>query len=182
VNVPDWRTLIANPKIQVGGVVAVGVLLGLLGWFLHASASPPAAPTATQAPPAASGTPAEGASTGAAAPASGPAEPPKTTAEITFTTNPSANATVSWGKTRLGVIGPKAPLVIVRPRDSGPLDVMVRAVGYLPVQTRAHTFGDSRIVVKLTKPDQTQSLVGYKAPIDAGIIPEESASEPPPFP
>jgi hypothetical protein len=74
--------------------------------------------------------------------------------------------------------------VIERPRDTGPLDVMVRAAGYLPVQTRAHTFGDQRIVVKLTKPDQTQTLLGYKAPLDAGP-PEETAPDeaiaPPPF-
>jgi hypothetical protein len=92
---------------------------------------------------------------------------------------------VSWGKTRLGVITPKLALVIDRPRDSGPLDVVVKAAGYLPVQTRAHTFADTRIVVKLTKPDQTQTLLGYKAPLDAGM-PEETSPEetiaPPPFP
>ncbi|HET6340005.1 MAG TPA: hypothetical protein VFG30_42645 [Polyangiales bacterium] len=182
---PDWRSLIANPRVQVGGVVGVGVLLALLGWFLHASALPPATPPTTQAPPAAAGTPPEGTATAAAPPATPPPEPPKTTAQITFTTNPSTNATVSWGKTRLGVITPKAPLVIVRPRDSGPLDVVVKAMGYLPVQTRAHTFADTRIVVRLTKPDATQTLVGYKAPIDGGIGLDGSTPEaiaPPPFP
>lgn len=180
---PDWKSLIANPKIQVGAVVAIGVLIALLGWFLHASALPPATPPATAAPQAAPGTPAEGTATGAAPTATAPPEPPKTTATITFTTTPAANATVTWGKTRLGVITPKAPLVIERPRDSGPLDVIVKSMGYLPVQTRAHTFGDSRIVVKLTKPDQTQLLVGYKAPIDGGVgldgAPPETIAPPP---
>jgi hypothetical protein len=58
--------------------------------------------------------------------------------------------------------------VVVRPRDSGPLDVIVRAPGYLPVQTRAHTFADSRVTVKLTTPDQKNTLVGYREPLDAG--------------
>lgn len=180
---PDWKRVLANPKVQVGGVVGVGVLLALLGWFLHASALPPATPPAPTQPAAPA--PATPATEAAAAPPVPPAEPPKTTARITFATSPPANATVSWGKTRLGVITPTAPLVIERPRDSGPLDVIVRAPGYLPVTTRAHTFADTRIVVKLTRPDQTQTLVGYKAPIDAGMgldamMPETIA--PPPFP
>jgi hypothetical protein len=180
---PDWKSLLANPKIQVGGVVAVGVLLALLGWFLHASALPPATPPATTEPPAA--TPATPPPSAAAAPPATPPEPPSTIARITFVTNPSVNATVTWGKTRLGVITPKAALVIERPRDSGPLDVIVRAPGYLPVTTRAHTFADTRIVVKLTRPDQTQALVGYKAPIDAGMGLDGMTQEviaPPPFP
>jgi hypothetical protein len=180
---PDWKSVLANPRVQVGGVVGVGVLLALLGWFLHASALPPATPPPTATPPAAA--PSAPATEAAATPPATPPEPPKTTARITFTTIPLTNATVSWGKMRLGVITPKASLVIERPRDSGPLDVVVRAPGYLPVTTRAHTFADTRIVVKLTKPDQTQALVGYKAPIDAGVgldgmTPEAIAA--PPFP
>jgi hypothetical protein len=54
----------------------------------------------------------------------------------------------------------------------------------MPVQTRAHTFGDSRVMVKLTPPDQKQTLIGYRAPLDAGLpdaeVPETLAA--PPFP
>lgn len=184
----DWqrvRGLVANPRIQVAGAAGLVVVLGLIGWlvFARAQQTPPSA-----APPAAPDSPAEGTATGAALPVTPPPEPPKTTATITFTTIPSTNATVSWGKTRLGVITPTNPLVITRPRDSGPLDVVVKAMGYLSVQTRAHTFADSRVVVKLTKPDQTQNLIGYKAPIDGGVgMPPEGATTPdqiapPPFP
>jgi hypothetical protein len=60
------------------------------------------------------------------------------------------------------------PLVVTRPRDSGPLDVIVHAAGYMPVHTRAHTFADTKIGVKLTRPDQKPTLFGYRAPIDAG--------------
>ena len=91
-----------------------------------------------------------------------------TTATIVFMTVPYVTATVTWGRKSLGKILPGKPLVIVRPRDSGPLDVMVRAHGYLSVQTRAHTFSDNRVVVKLTRPDKKNELLGYKLPIDAG--------------
>jgi hypothetical protein len=177
----DWKTLIANPKVQIGAVAALGALIAIFV-LLHAAALPPATPPT---PPSPAATPAQPAAAGTAA-AVPPAEPPKTTARIVFTTVPLTNATVSWGKTRLGVITPAEALVIERPRDSGPLDVVVRAAGYMPVQTRAHTFADTRIVVRLTKPDAKQTLVGYKAPIDAGLdgslegTPEVIA--PPPFP
>ena len=91
---------------------------------------------------------------------------------ITFITVPSQKAMVYWGKKRLGVIAPHQPLVIERPRDSGPLDVMVRATGFITVQTRAYTFADSKVAVKLTPPDQKKALLGYReAPPDAGAPP-----------
>lgn len=98
-----------------------------------------------------------------------PVEPVKTTATIVFSVSPSVTATVSWGKKRLGIIKPGAPLYVVRPRDSGPLDVTVKADGYLPVQTRAYTFNDQKMFVKLTKPEESKTLLGYRVPIEAGI-------------
>jgi hypothetical protein len=92
-----------------------------------------------------------------------------TTATITIWTVPYTSAVVYWGKKVLGKIAPGRPLVVVRPRDSGPLDLMVRAGGYMPVQTRAHTFNDSRLVVKLTRPDKKNELLGYRIPLDGGL-------------
>jgi hypothetical protein len=97
------------------------------------------------------------------------AEQSSSTATITFMTVPYVTSVVTWGKKPLGKILPGKPLVVVRPRDSGPLDVMVRAAGYLPVQTRAHTFSDTRVQVKLTRPDKKNELLGYRIPIDAGL-------------
>ena len=102
----------------------------------------------------------------AAAPASDP-----TKATIIFQTMPPANATVFWGRTKLGRIKPQRPLVVVRPRDSGPLDVVIRAPGFLPVQTRAHTFGDTRLAVKLTRVEEKSTLFGYRAPLDDAGVP-----------
>src|SRR6185436_2208340 len=71
------------------------------------------------------------------------AKPASKNVRIVFTVLPSSNkATVSWGKPKLGVIAPHEPLIIPRPPDSGPLDVVVRAEGCVPVQTRAYTFED----------------------------------------
>jgi hypothetical protein len=139
--------------LALAGAAALVLLLGLL-WRSNAWATPPAAAAPA---PAAAPSPAP------------PAEP--TTATIIFQTMPPAHATVLWGNTRLGRIKPQRPLVVVRPRDSGPLDVMIRAPGFLPVQTRAHTFGDTRLVVKLTRVEEKSTLFGYRVPLDDAGVP-----------
>jgi len=115
-----------------------------------------------------------GAPAGAAPAEVAPAAPkvPSKNVRIVFTVLPSTKkATVSWGKKKLGVIAPHAPLIVQRPRDSGPLDVVVRAEGCVPVQTRAYTFEDSKVAVKVTPNDQKNTLLGYREeiPADGGM-------------
>ena len=94
---------------------------------------------------------------------------------ITFRTYPPRRASVMWGSKRLGFIDRK-PLVIERPRDSGPLDVVVRAQGYLPVHARAYTFDDATIEVKITPVEKKDTLFGYQQPLtDAGAPPPAPA-------
>jgi len=121
----------------------------------------PAAPPAGTAPPAA-------------------VKAPGATVRIVFTVLPSSKkATVSWGKKKLGL----TPLTIERPRDSGPVDLVLRGVGFfpihtraytvkndvivradgcIPVQTRAYTFEDSKVAVHVTPNDQKNTLLGYR--------------------
>jgi len=172
-----WLPLLGVGAAAVGG--------GLIVWHGSVTATPQERPAVTVTPPAPVpvapiATPTTTALDGGVVPQ---VEPPKTTATIVFTTVPATNARVMWGKKLLGTIGPKAPLYIVRPRDSGPLDVMILAPGYLPVQTRAHTFADNKLTVKLTTPDQKQTLWGYRMPLDAGIPVDPTSAEqltPPP--
>jgi hypothetical protein len=95
-------------------------------------------------------------------------KPLPTTVQIVFNTIPAVEATVSWGKKKLGVIMPRQPLIIERPRDSGPLDVIVKSVGFFPVHTRVHTFSDTKHTVKLTLLEEASTLLGYRVPLDAG--------------
>ena len=102
------------------------------------------------------------------------AGPPSPNVRIVFTIIPSTKkATVFWGKKRLGVIAPHAPLVVSRPRDSGPLDVVFKSDGYVTVQTRAYTFADNKVSVKLTKNEEKNTLLGYREelPPDGGAPP-----------
>jgi hypothetical protein len=152
----------------IGLVIACVACVTWIGWQLsRASATP------SDVPPSAQAT-----NTNPAPATPAPTGEVPATSQITFTTVPPARATVTWGKTTLGRIAPHAALIITRPRDSGPLDVIVRAPGYLPVHTRAHTFGDTTVSVKLTRPDQQDTLFGYKAPIDAGAPEDEAPAAP----
>jgi PEGA domain len=75
-------------------------------------------------------------------------------------------ATVFWGKKKLG----DTPVTLERPRDSGPVDLVVRQDGFFPVHTRAYTFRNDGVYVKMTKLDDRMTLFGAK----------RDANEPPP--
>jgi hypothetical protein len=145
--------------LVVGGVVIAIATVGLILTAVHAE-DPPAGVPGTVAPPDA-GSPA--------------GAPPTPTVKILFKILPPGNATVSWGKKRLGFIKPRAPLIIERARDSGPLDVTVRASGFLPVHTRAYTFTNSVVAVKLTPLDLKNTIYGYREvlppDVDGGMPP-----------
>ena len=82
-------------------------------------------------------------------------------------TTPSVQASIFHGKKRLG----KAPLRKKFKRDSGPVDIVIRADGFFPVNTRIFTHTDSKFVIKLTPLEEANTLFGYKEeiPPDAGV-------------
>jgi len=95
------------------------------------------------------------------------------TVHVIIQTVPPRKAQVKWGRKPLGTIPVPRPLVVERPRDSGPMDLVIRASGFLPIHTRVYTFSDSRVAVKLTPPEEKSKLFGYReepAPNpDAGV-------------
>ena len=97
--------------------------------------------------------------------------------KIVIQTVPPEKAKVSWGKKPIGLIkGKNKPLIIERPRDSGPMDVVIRADGYVPVHTRAYTFTDFKLYVKLTKIEEKKSLFGYREALPDAGAPEAGAA------
>ena len=105
---------------------------------------------------------------------------------IFIQTVPPRKAQVKWGGKLLGVIPTPRALVVERPRDSGPLDLVIRAAGFLPVHTRAYTFNDSRVAVKLTSPAEKNKLFGYREEPppnpDGGVPPDALPPAPKPSP
>jgi hypothetical protein len=170
--------------LVIGGAAALG-----LGVAIYSAVAPepgeaevanvvaPAGPSATSELPAAPATPAPmPMNTGALvesahAPDAGTAK--RSTVKLVFTAVPAVKATVVWGRHRLGTISPRAPLIVERPRDSGPLDIVVRSPGFLPVHTRAYTFDDAVVDVRLTPLAKKDTLYGYRAPLptDGGVPP-----------
>jgi hypothetical protein len=96
-------------------------------------------------------------------PDAGPPAELSSKVKIVFQTIPPEKATVIWGKKSIGLIrGKNKPLIIERPRDSGPMDVLIKAQGYIPVHSRAYTFSDTKLYVKITKVEEKKTLFGYR--------------------
>jgi hypothetical protein len=95
--------------------------------------------------------------------------------KIYFFTVPVVKTELRWGKRKLGIINPtvapknKKPFFIERPRDSGPMDVLAKADGFLPLNTRVYTYADNKVWLKLTAEADKHKVLGYKLAIpDAG--------------
>jgi hypothetical protein len=146
--------------------------LGKFGKFVWAAAA------VVLATAAAVGALAAGAPDGGVASAAPEAAKPQSpNVRIILTVIPSTKkAMVFWGKKKLGPIAPHQPLIFQRPRDSGPLDLVVRAEGCLPVQTRVYTFADTKLPVKVTPLEQKNTLLGYREelPPDGGVPPAQN--------
>jgi hypothetical protein len=100
---------------------------------------------------------------------------------ISIRTADKVRADVYWGKKLLGT----TPLILERPRDSGPMDLVLRAKGYLTLRTRAYTFTTDYLAVRMTPAAERQSVLGYRAPLpDAGVpdagVPDAGAAVPVP--
>jgi hypothetical protein len=74
-----------------------------------------------------------------------------------------AQAHVFWGRKELGI----APLEVMRPRGSGPLDLLVLAEGYLPLHTRAFTDRSETLALRLVPTTSASGLPGYSPPATA---------------
>ena len=87
-----------------------------------------------------------------------PVPPPRPSKiKLTIRSVPT-KAHVAWGKLQLG----PTPVQLERPRDSGPVDIVVRSDGYLPLHTRLYTFRNENLVVRLTKNADRMTILGAK--------------------
>jgi len=72
-------------------------------------------------------------------------------------------AHVFWGRKELGI----APLEVMRPRGSGPLDLLVLSEGFLPLHTRAFTDRNETLALRLVPTTSASGLPGYSPPATA---------------
>jgi hypothetical protein len=91
--------------------------------------------------------------------------------KVKLIVTPAAKGTVHWGRKKLADLAPgRMAVEAQRPRDSGPLDLVIRADGFLPHHVRVFTDRDDKLSVRLVHPDQAPGLLGYR----------RSAAAPPP--
>ena len=100
-------------------------------------------------------------------------EPRSDTVKIKVIVDARRQAHVTWGRKDFGV----APLEIERPRNSGPLDLIVVAPGYLPLHARALTDRDDVLSLRLYSAAEAPQLLGYRA--DAVPAPQSGSTAPP---
>ena len=84
-------------------------------------------------------------------------DPRSATVTIKVIVDPRRKAHVFWGRKDLG----EAPLELQRPRDSGPVDLVVVASGCLPLHTRAFTDRDDKLFLRLFSAQEAPQVLGY---------------------
>ena len=96
------------------------------------------------------------------------ANPLSETVTLTLSISPPVKATVMWGSKQLARVAPDNPTVeLQRPRNTGPLDLDIRAEGFLPHHTRLHSDRNDKVSVRLVRPADAPGLLGYRSSVAA---------------
>jgi hypothetical protein len=96
------------------------------------------------------------------------ANPYSETVTLRLVVTPQIKATVTWGAKTLARLEPgKMDTEVVRPRGSGPLDIDVKAEGYMPYHGRLYADRNDTINVRLYRPEEAPNLFGYRRSAEA---------------
>ena len=96
------------------------------------------------------------------------ANPLSETVTLTLSISPPVKALVMWGSKQLARVAPDNPTVeLQRPRNTGPLDLDIRAEGFLPHHTRLYTDRNDKVSVRLVRPADATGLLGYRSSVAA---------------
>jgi hypothetical protein len=104
------------------------------------------------------------------------ANPFSETVTLKLSVTPQVKAQINWGAKTLARVEPgKMDAEITRPRGSGPLDVEVKAEGFLPYHTRLYADRNDKLGVRLYRPEEAPGIFGYSRSPEA----KKAATEPP---
>jgi hypothetical protein len=148
--VRSWILPLLAGALAVGcsSRVAPGEASGPVAARVVDAASPPAAPLPAPVP-----------TYDDLEPAPADDRPDAGTVKIKLVAEARREAHVFWGRQDLGV----APVELVRPRGSAPLDLTIQAPGCLPLHTRAFTDRDDTLSLRLYSERDASGLPGYSA-------------------
>jgi hypothetical protein len=92
------------------------------------------------------------------------ANPTSENVTLTLHISPPVKAVVMWGAKQMAKVIPEKPSVeLQRPRASGPLDLEIRAEGFLSHHTRLHSDRNDKVNVRLVREADAPSLFGYRS-------------------
>jgi hypothetical protein len=93
------------------------------------------------------------------------ANPYSETVTLRLTVTPQVKALVMWGGKQVAKLAPGSmDAEIVRPRGSGPVDLEIKAEGFMPHHTRLYTDRNDKVGARLFRPEEAPGLFGYKRP------------------
>ena len=86
---------------------------------------------------------------------------------LKLSVSPPVKALVTWGAKAVARVAPgNMDADIQRPRGSGPLDLEIKADGYLPYHTRLYADRSDKVSVRLCRNEDAPGLFGYKRSVE----------------
>lgn len=91
------------------------------------------------------------------------ANPYSETVTLKLSVTPQVKALVTWGAKQIARLGPGSmDAEISRTRGSGPVDLEIKAEGFMPYHTRLYADRNDRVSVRLYRVEEAPGLLGYK--------------------
>jgi hypothetical protein len=85
------------------------------------------------------------------------------TVTLKLSVTPQVKALVTWGAKQIARLAPgNMDTEISRPRGSGPVDLEIKAEGFMPYHTRLYADRSDKISVRLYHVEEAPGLLGYK--------------------
>jgi hypothetical protein len=91
------------------------------------------------------------------------ANPYSETVTLKLSVTPQVKAFVTWGAKQVARLSPGSmDAEISRPRGSGPVDLEIKAEGFMPSHTRLYADRNDKIGVRLYRVEEAPGIFGYK--------------------
>jgi hypothetical protein len=95
------------------------------------------------------------------------ANPYSETVTLRLSVTPQVKALVTWGAKQVGRLAPGTmDTEISRPRGSGPVDLEIKAEGFMPYHTRLYADRSDKVGVRLYRVEEAAGLLGYKRSVE----------------
>lgn len=91
------------------------------------------------------------------------ANPYSETVTLKLSVTPQVKTLVTWGAKQIARLAPGSmDAEISRPRGSGPVDLEIKAEGFMPYHTRLYADRNDKVNVRLYRVEEAPGLLGYK--------------------